>query len=215
MWSAVADVLTFYTERIANEAFLRTATQRDFGASPRPGHRLPARARAPRRRRPLAFTLERGAAALIPARTRMQSVPGEGETAQKYETLEPLAAQAALNRLRLFPAPASRPAPAAGSTSETAAPDAAAVEGVAALAPGKAVILYNATAVEVLAVQSVTGIGGPPYRHVARAHRRVGFLGGGIRDGPIDRRLRSRAHLPRLRRGRSAGRRGLGPDRSQ
>ena len=26
MWSAVADVLTFYTERIANEAFLRTAT---------------------------------------------------------------------------------------------------------------------------------------------------------------------------------------------
>ena len=31
MWSAVADVITFYTERIANEAFLRTATSRDSG----------------------------------------------------------------------------------------------------------------------------------------------------------------------------------------
>ena len=29
LWSAVADVLTFYQERIANEAFLRTALDRD------------------------------------------------------------------------------------------------------------------------------------------------------------------------------------------
>jgi hypothetical protein len=29
LWSAVADVLTLYQERIANEAFLRTATLRD------------------------------------------------------------------------------------------------------------------------------------------------------------------------------------------
>jgi hypothetical protein len=154
-WSAVADVLTFYTERIANEAFLRTATQRDsvLRLVRVIDYQLAPGAAATTA---VAFTLERGAAALIPARTRMQSVPGEGETAQKYETLEPLAARAALNQLRLFPAPASRPALATGSTRETAAPDAAAAKGVAALAPGKAVILYNTTAVEVLAVESVS-----------------------------------------------------------
>lgn len=154
-WSAVADVLTFYTERIANEAFLRTATQRDsvLRLVRVIDYQLAPGAAATT---VVAFTLERGAEALIPARTRMQSVPGEGETAQKYETLEPLAARAALNRLRLFPAPTSRLALAAGSTSETAAPDAAAVEGVAALAPDQAVILYSNSAVEVLAVEGVS-----------------------------------------------------------
>ena len=44
-WAAVADVLTFYQERIANEAYLRTATERRslvelanlIGYVPRPG----------------------------------------------------------------------------------------------------------------------------------------------------------------------------------
>jgi hypothetical protein len=97
-------VLAFYQERIANEAFIRTATLRDSvlrlvrvidyqlapGAAPTTV---------------LAFTLERDATALIPARTRVQSVPAEGETPQKYETLEDLAASGHLNRLRLFPTP--------------------------------------------------------------------------------------------------------------
>ena len=44
-WAAVADVLTFYQERIANEGYLRTATERRsvlelarlVGYQPRPG----------------------------------------------------------------------------------------------------------------------------------------------------------------------------------
>ena len=54
----VADVLTFYQERIANESYLRTATERALAAGPGPAHRLRARARAWRRRTYLAFTLE-------------------------------------------------------------------------------------------------------------------------------------------------------------
>ena len=59
-WAVVADVLTFYQERIANEGFLRTATERRsvlelarlVGYEPRPGVAAPDRASgiAPRRR---------------------------------------------------------------------------------------------------------------------------------------------------------------------
>ena len=44
LWAAVADVLTFYQERYANEAFLRTATRRESVCSPRPADRLRAAA---------------------------------------------------------------------------------------------------------------------------------------------------------------------------
>lgn len=157
LWSAVADVLTFYQERIANEAFLRTATLRDsvlrlvrlIGYELRPGAAATT---------DLAFTLEAGATALIPAGTRVQSVPGEGEKPQKFETLAPIAADARLNRLRLFPAPAPL-APvsptSAGASGAIIAPDTDAVAAAAMLAPGDRVLLYAANATEVLTVRDV------------------------------------------------------------
>ncbi len=40
-WSVVADVLTFYQERIANEGFLADRTRTPFHPGTRPPHRLP------------------------------------------------------------------------------------------------------------------------------------------------------------------------------
>ena len=44
-WATVADVVTFYQERIANEGFLRTATERALGAGAGPCDRVRAAAR--------------------------------------------------------------------------------------------------------------------------------------------------------------------------
>ena len=157
LWAAVADVLTFYTERIANEAFVRTATLRDsvLRLVRVIDYQLAPGAAATTA---LAFTLEKNARALIPARSRVQSVPAEGETPQKYETLEPLAASGHLNRLRLAPRPSAAPPLAGASSTATAAPDAEAVAALAAVAAGDHVILYNASAMEVLTASDVTAV---------------------------------------------------------
>lgn len=154
LWSAVADVLTFYQQRIANEAFLRTAVLRDsvlrlvrlIDYQLRPGAAATTH---------LAFMLEAGAKALIPAFTRTQSVPGEGEKPQKFETLASLAADARLNRLRLFPATGAAAPTSAGSAAAIVAPDAEAIAGAAKLAAGDHVILYAPTALETLTVRDV------------------------------------------------------------
>jgi hypothetical protein len=119
-WAVVADVLTFYQERIANEGYLRTATERRsvlelarlVGYAPRPGVASSVY---------LAYTLEEkikplvapGSAVspvstsqdqpeiVIPAGSRSQSVPGPGETQQPFETSEDLIARAAWNRLQV------------------------------------------------------------------------------------------------------------------
>jgi predicted phage baseplate assembly protein len=98
-WATVADVLTFYQERLANEGYLRTATERRsvqelarlIGYEPRPGVAASAY---------LAFELEAGSAVEIPAGCRAQSTPGPGELPQTFETAEPLAARAAWNDLK-------------------------------------------------------------------------------------------------------------------
>ncbi|GAA0666887.1 hypothetical protein GCM10010193_18170 [Kitasatospora atroaurantiaca] len=97
-WAAVADVLTFYQERIGNEGYLRTATEARsvheltqlVGYRPRPGVAAGTH---------LSFTLEAGHTEVIPAGTKVQSLPGPGELAQAYETSAPLSALAAANRL--------------------------------------------------------------------------------------------------------------------
>lgn len=107
MWAAIADVLTFYQERYANEAFLRTADFRDsvarvaalIGYRPRPG--VAARAW-------LAFTLNEPGPVPIPIGQSVQSVPSvlrQNEEPQKYETLEEIHAFEALNGPRVFSAP--------------------------------------------------------------------------------------------------------------
>lgn len=84
-WAVVADVLTFYQERIANEGYLATAVERVsllelanlIGYKPRPGVAASVF---------LAFTTAAGFSGQIPAGTRAQSIPGTGETAQFFET---------------------------------------------------------------------------------------------------------------------------------
>ncbi|HEX7979866.1 MAG TPA: putative baseplate assembly protein [Gemmatimonadaceae bacterium] len=154
LWAAVADVLTFYQERIANEAFLRTATQRDsvLRLVRLIDYQLGPGAAATTQ---LAFTLDIGARALIPAGTRAQSVPGEGEKPQKFETLVPLLGDARLNRLRLFPATTVASPTAAGTARAIVAPDAESVANATALAAGDRVALYAPTALEMLTVKDI------------------------------------------------------------
>jgi hypothetical protein len=90
----MADVLTFYQERIANEAYLRTATER---SSVRELARLIGYSLAPgvAAETWLAFTLEeargapeqKAAPVTIAAGTRVQSVPGPDELPQTFEVL--------------------------------------------------------------------------------------------------------------------------------
>ncbi|PSJ43350.1 putative baseplate assembly protein [Allosphingosinicella deserti] len=92
-WATIADVLCFYQERIANEGYLRTATERRslvelarlIGYVPRPGVAASVY---------LAFGLEKDAApVVIPKGTKANSIPNPGETMQAFETSEDLPAR--------------------------------------------------------------------------------------------------------------------------
>lgn len=88
-WSTVGDVLTFYQERLANEGYLRTATERRsvlelarlIGYQPRPGVAATTY---------LSFEIDANAKdpVTIAVGTKVQSLPGPGETAQTFETTE-------------------------------------------------------------------------------------------------------------------------------
>ena len=98
-WAMVADVLTFYQERIANEGYLRTATERRsilelarlIGYQLRPGVSASVY---------LGFTMDKGAEADIPIGTRAQSIPGPGESPQAFETSDILPARQEWNGLQ-------------------------------------------------------------------------------------------------------------------
>ena len=102
-WAMVADVLTFYQERVANESYLRTATERGsllelarlIGYMPRPGVAASTH---------LVFTLEDAPgsprAATIDAGTKVQSLPGQDELPQTFETVEKIEARVEWNELR-------------------------------------------------------------------------------------------------------------------
>jgi hypothetical protein len=98
-WATVADVLSFYQERIINECYLRTATERRsilelarlVGYALRPGVASSVY---------LAFTLENGYDVEIPAGTPAQSLPSPGQLLQTFETSEKLQARAAWNNLK-------------------------------------------------------------------------------------------------------------------
>src|SRR5205823_13214847 len=92
-WATVADVLTFYQERIANEGYLRTATERRsiielarlVGYRLRPGVAASVY---------LALTIEKDAKVVIdPYGVRAQSVPGPGELPQSFENIEKIDAR--------------------------------------------------------------------------------------------------------------------------
>jgi len=116
-WATVADILTFYQERIANESYLRTATERVslqelaklIGYSLRPG--LAAETY-------VAFTMEQPpqlpAGVTLPASStagtpsvitldsgiKIQSVPGPNQKSQIFETIESIEARIEWNTLR-------------------------------------------------------------------------------------------------------------------
>jgi predicted phage baseplate assembly protein len=118
-FATMADVLTFYQERIANESYLRTATERRsllelarlIGYELDPGVASTVY---------LAFTVEDAPGAFgralsvtttmptapevpppvtVPARTKLQTIPGPGELPQMFETIEPLDARAIWNAM--------------------------------------------------------------------------------------------------------------------
>jgi len=102
-FAVMADVLTFYQERIANESFLRTASERRsvLELARELGYELrPAVAAGTH----LAFTVDdaKGApsAVNVAVGTSVHSVPGPGEKAQTYETVEALDARVEWNVLR-------------------------------------------------------------------------------------------------------------------
>jgi uncharacterized phage protein gp47/JayE len=94
-WATCLDILTFYQERIANEFYLRTAVDAAsvmglgqlVGYKPSPGVAASAF---------LAFTLNNAPGSPdnvpIPAGSRVQSVPGPGQTPQVFETSADLTA---------------------------------------------------------------------------------------------------------------------------
>ncbi|WP_426700919.1 putative baseplate assembly protein [Rhodanobacter sp. Col0626] len=99
-WAIGADVLGFYQERIVNEGYLRTATERrsvlelarlvDYRL--RPGVAASVY---------LAYTVEKDSPPVtIPAGARAQSVPAPGEQMQTFETADPLDARYEWNALQ-------------------------------------------------------------------------------------------------------------------
>ena len=98
-WATVADVLTFYQERIANEGYLGTATERLsilelaklIGYKLRPGVSASVF---------LALTVTDGFNGTIPAGTRAQSIPGTNEKPRFFETSADLAARDVWNNLK-------------------------------------------------------------------------------------------------------------------
>ncbi len=117
-WATIGDVLTFHQERIANEGYLRTATERRsvlqlaelVGYTLRPGVAASAY---------LAYTLDKPIAVpaliekpqlapappdplvTIPQGSRAQSIPGPGELPQSFETSDDLTARFAWNDLQV------------------------------------------------------------------------------------------------------------------
>jgi predicted phage baseplate assembly protein len=109
-WASIADVLTFYQERIANEGYLRTAVERRsvaeiarlVGYRMRPGVAASAH---------LAFTTEANETAVLPAGVRVQTVPDGEEPARRFELVETLEARSDLNQLKVHATEAPAPDP--------------------------------------------------------------------------------------------------------
>lgn len=102
-WAVVLDVLTFYQERIANEGFLRTCTERRstlelaraIGYELNPGVAASTYS---------VFNLETATGSPENVRLdpglKIQSIPGQDETPQIFETVESLMAYTTLNEVK-------------------------------------------------------------------------------------------------------------------
>ncbi|MGH7938365.1 MAG: hypothetical protein ACRD5Z_05925, partial [Bryobacteraceae bacterium] len=116
-WATLADVLTFYQERIANESWLRTAIERDsiLRLAQLIGYRLKPGVAA---ESPLSFLLDETPGApdevALDVAAKVQSVPGAAEKPQTFETIEALHARREWNALQ--PALTTTPIIATGIT---------------------------------------------------------------------------------------------------
>jgi hypothetical protein len=92
IWAYLADILTFYQERIANEAFLRTAVHRNsiISLASMLDYRLNPGAAASTY---LAFFLENDMDVTIPLKLKVQSIPLKEEEPQIFETIESIEAK--------------------------------------------------------------------------------------------------------------------------
>jgi predicted phage baseplate assembly protein len=98
VWAVVSDVLTFYQERIANEGYLPTATESRsiselaalVGYALRPGVAASTF---------VAYQVDGRDDAIIPAGSKVQSIPGPGELPQTFETSTDLTGPAAFSNL--------------------------------------------------------------------------------------------------------------------
>lgn len=111
-WSLTLDVLSFYNERVANEGYLRTATEqislvelaRTVGYERGPGRSAEVL---------LAFTIDDGGSlppvVTVPMSTQVASLPGPGEVPQTFETNASLDARVAWNSIAAETAVAGGP----------------------------------------------------------------------------------------------------------
>jgi uncharacterized phage protein gp47/JayE len=144
MWAYVGDILTFYQERFANEAFLRTAVLREsviriaalLDYRPNPGVAATAY---------LAFALEKDKQANIPTGLRVQSVPAQNQKPQKFETVETINATARLNQVRVMPEP-NDVFPLQPGDREALLEPSAAARIADAVAPGDSFVIFDETA---------------------------------------------------------------------
>lgn len=164
-WAVAADVLAFYNERLANEAYLRTARERIslqelgrlIGYRLRPGvaaETYLAFALEPPPEIPAAASKDPGATppvtppvVTIEPRTRVQSIPGPGEQPQTFETVEELEAQPEWNAI-----PAARTKAFALGSGDTEAHFAGATLN---LKPGDVLLLRTAAPVLLRTLASV------------------------------------------------------------
>jgi len=100
LWAYLADILTFYQERIANEAYLGTASLREsllrlvglIDYHPKPGAGASGL---------VAFTVSKGSSLTVPAGFRVGSKPSPGRSAAVFETSSALAASGDNSSIRL------------------------------------------------------------------------------------------------------------------
>lgn len=149
MWAYLSDIITFYQERIANEAFLRTALLSEsvrclvatLDYKPEPGMAATTH---------LAFTLEGGKQVQISVGLAVQSVPGQDEQPQKFETVEDVAAHAHLNLIPILPRPEVEEPFDTGSTGGVLTSDAS------ELSPGDKLVVFDGTRFEKKEVVALT-----------------------------------------------------------
>ncbi|MEI6103923.1 MAG: putative baseplate assembly protein [Methanothrix sp.] len=162
MWAYLADILTFYQERIANEAYLRTALLPESVTrlAALLDYRLVPGVAASTY---LAFTLEKDKEVQIPLGIRVQSVPGQSEKPQKFETVQDIAARADINRLKIYPQPQSHNPLEKGNPVGNGTSGYLDLKAFAALSPGDQFVIFSKSVSGIFSTEDKEVIGFKQY----------------------------------------------------